>query len=359
MATRSESSPDITRILLSVLFISALALGSFWILSPFLSALIWAVMIVIPTWPFMLKLKARLGGRRGLATLIMSLILCLIVFVPVWLAIRTVVKHTDTITEWTTMVANFQIPPAPQWVTDLPLIGEKAATTWNHIAAAEREDLASGVAPYLVSIVKWFPAQLGNAGAIFLHFLLTVIIAAILYMQGEVGAQKLIAFARRLAGEQGEQAVVLAGQAVRAVAIGIVVTAMVQAIVAGIGLLIAGIPFAVLLTALIFILSIVQIGAGAVLVPTIIWLYWSGSTGWGTFILIWSIFVMTLDNFLRPVLIKRGADLPMLLIFAGVFGGLIGFGILGLFVGPVILAVSYTLLEAWIGTSKRKTAAAV
>jgi predicted PurR-regulated permease PerM len=132
---------------------------------------------------------------------------------------------------------------------------------------------------------------------------------------------------------------------------GIVVTALVQSTVAGIGLGIAGMPQAVLLTALIFFLSIVQIGAGPVLVPTIIWLYWSGSPAWGTFILIWSVIVMGLDNFLRPYLIKRGADLPILLIFAGVIGGLMSFGIIGLFIGPVVLAVSYTLINAWIGGS--------
>lgn len=355
MASRGESGGDITRILLSVLCIGGLAIGSFWILSPFMSALIWAVMIVIPTWPLMLKAKSRFGGRRGLATFAMTLVLCLIVFVPIWLAIRTIANNTETIGNWASMAVQYEIPSAPQWVSDLPLVGRHAAKGWNHLAQVERAELAKELTPYLGAVVRWFPAQIGNAGIIFLHFVLMVIISAILYMQGEAGAVKLIAFARRLAGDQGEEAVVLAGQAIKAVAMGIVVTAMVQAVVAGVGLLIAGVPFALLLTALIFIFSIVQIGAGPVLIPTIIWLYWTGHPGWGTFLLIWSVFVMTMDNFLRPFLIKRGANLPILLIFAGVFGGLLSFGILGLFIGPVILAVSYTLLMAWIGNAKVKT----
>ncbi|MBN8550788.1 MAG: AI-2E family transporter YdiK [Deltaproteobacteria bacterium] len=350
----STTKPDLTQIMLSVLFISALAFGSFWVLRPFLSALIWAVMIVIPTWPLMMRLTEKLGGRRVLATLILTLALCLLVFIPVWFAIRTVVVNSDTIAEWASKVSHFKVSTAPQWVSDLPVVGNSAASTWNQFALAEHEDIESTVTPYLVSLVKWFPSQLGNAGAMFIHFLLMLVLCAILYLQGDIGAAKIIAFARRLAGDRGEQATILAAQAIKAVAMGIVVTAMVQALVAGVGLALAGIPFTLLLTALIFFLSIVQIGAGAVLVPTIIWLYWSGSSGWGTFILIWSVLVMGLDNFLRPFLIKRGADLPMLLIFAGVIGGVLTFGILGLFIGPVILAVSYTLLEAWVGAGTKK-----
>ena len=129
---------------------------------------------------------------------------------------------------------------------------------------------------------------------------------------------------------------------------GIVVTALVQAAVTWVGFLIAGIPYAILLTAIIFVLSVVQIGALPVLAPTVIWLYWSGDAAWGTFMLVWSVFVMGIDNFLRPCLIRKGANLPLLLIFAGVIGGLISFGIIGLFLGPVILAVTYTLTNAWI-----------
>ncbi len=357
--TTPKTEQDITRTMLSVLFISVLAIGSFWVLQPFLSAFIWAVMIVIPTWPLMLRLTSRLGGRRALATFVMTLAMCLVVLIPFWLAIRTVVIHSDTISGWASTVSNFKLSSPPDWVSEVPVIGARVANKWNELALAERHDIEATVTPYLVSVVKWFPAQLGNAGGIFIHFLLTIVIAAILYMRGDVGAEKVRAFARRLGGERGEAVTLLAGQAIRAVAIGIVVTALVQALVAGIGLAMAGIPFAFLLTALIFLLSLVQIGAGPVLIPTIIWLFWTGSTGWGTFMLLWSVLAMGLDNFLRPFLIKRGADLPMLLIFAGVIGGVLSFGILGLFIGPVILAVTYTLLEAWIGAGIKKKAAMI
>ena len=155
-------------------------------------------------------------------------------------------------------------------------------------------------------------------------------------------------FGRRLAGVQGDNAVILAGQAIRGVALGVGVTAVLQAGLGGIGLGIAGVPFAGLLTAVMLLLCIAQLGPGLVMFPAVAWLYWSGESGWGTFLLIWSSVVVTMDNFVRPVLIKRGADLPLLLIFAGVIGGLLAFGLIGIFVGPVVLAVAYTLVGEWV-----------
>ncbi len=343
-----SGSPDIIRIMFAGLFIGILMIGSFWILRPFISAVVWATMIVIPTWPLMLWMKDRLWGSRILAVLVMVLFLSVLVFVPVWLVIRTIIANTDTLTEWTTVVMQFEIPEAPVWVWGIPLVGEKIAAAWSGLAVAEQKDIMARLTPYFVNFIKFLPAQLGNAGVIFIHFLITLIVSIVLYFKGESAAKGVRAFARRIAADRGDQAVILAAQAVKAVAMGIIVTALVQAAVAWSGFVIAGIPYSILLTAIIFVLSVIQVGAAPVLVPTIIWLYWSGDAGWGTFILIWSLLVMGVDNLLRPYLIKRGANLPLLLIFAGVIGGLISFGILGLFIGPVILAVTYTLINAWV-----------
>jgi len=199
-----------------------------------------------------------------------------------------------------------------------------------------------------------------------LHLLLTIIVTAILFATGETAAKGVRRFAHRLAEDRGEDSVILAGQAIRAVALGVVVTAIVQSAAAGLGLAIAGIPFAAVLTAIIFILCIAQVGPILVLAPAVAWLYWSGDAVWGTVLLVWTILVGALDNVLRPILIKRGADLPLLLIFAGVIGGLVSLGIIGLFVGPVVLAVTYRLLESWIadidheaGDTADKSAASV
>jgi predicted PurR-regulated permease PerM len=158
----------------------------------------------------------------------------------------------------------------------------------------------------------------------------------------------VLAFAFRLGGESGQRTVHLAGQAIRSVALGVVVTALIQSLLAGIGLWFCGIPHPGFLTALAFILGVAQLGPALVLIPSIGWLYWIGSSGWGTALLIWSLPVGMLDNILRPIFIRRGVQLPLLLIMAGVIGGLIAFGMVGLFVGPVILAATYTLAKDWV-----------
>jgi len=141
----------------------------------------------------------------------------------------------------------------------------------------------------------------------------------------------------------------LAGQAIRGVALGVVVTAVAQSVLGGIGLAVVGVPFASLLTALMFMLCLAQIGPGLVLIPAVVWMYYSGDALSATVLLAFTIVAITMDNFLRPLLIRRGADLPLLLILFGVIGGLIAFGLLGIFLGPTVLAIAYTLLNAWMG----------
>jgi predicted PurR-regulated permease PerM len=177
-------------------------------------------------------------------------------------------------------------------------------------------------------------------------------LAAVMFAYGETAAAGIKLFARRLAGDRGTEVIVTASQAIRAVALGVGVTAIVQALLGGIGLAITNVPFAAVLTALMFMLCIAQIGVIPVLLPATIWLYWHGDTSWAIFLLVWMLIVASLDNFLRPYLIKQGADLPMLLILAGVIGGLLSFGLVGIFVGPAVLAVSYTLLQTWVAETR-------
>jgi len=344
----TEIQRDLTRTALAVLFIGVLIGFSFWILRPFLGAMVWATMIVVATWPVMLAIQARMWRKRALAVTVMTVALLLVLVVPFSLAIGTIVSNADRVAEWAKSVATFKVPPPPEWVGKLPLVGSKTVQAWEQVAAAGIEDLAAKAAPYAGSVTKWFVAEVGSFGLVFVQFLLTVVLAAIMYAKGESAAAAVRRFGRRLAGPRGESSVHLAGQAIRGVALGVVVTALAQSVVGGIGLAVAGIPFAAILTAVMFMLAIAQLGPILVLAPAVIWLYWSGSTGWGTFLLVWTVVVGTMDNFLRPILIKKGANLPLLLIFAGVVGGLTAFGLVGIFVGPVVLAVSYTLLEAWV-----------
>ncbi len=344
----AETQRDITRTVLAVIFIGALIGASLWILKPFLGAGVWAVTIVTATWSPMAAVQRRLWGRRSLAVAVMTAALLCVLIVPLWLAIGTIVSNADRITGWVKSLSTFQMPPPPAWLAKLPFLGGQAAAAWEKVALAGLQDFMTRLAPYGGVVVRWFAAEVGGFGALVLQFLLTVIFAALLYAKGEEAAAWVRRFGRRLAGARGERSVYLAGQAVRGVALGVVVTALAQSVLGGIGLLVAGIPFAAVLTALMFMLAIAQVGPLLVLVPSVVWLYWSGGTGWGTFLLFWTIVVGTMDNFLRPILIRKGADLPLLLIFAGVVGGLIAFGLIGIFVGPVVLAVAHTLITAWV-----------
>jgi predicted PurR-regulated permease PerM len=347
-ATLPPPRQDLARVLLAVLSIGALILVSAWVMLPFLGALIWAITIVAATWPLMLRLQSVLWGRRSLAVLLVTSALLLLLFIPLSIAIGAIVENVGQIIAWVKSLQTFQLPAAPAWLVGLPVVGPRAGELWNHVATSGVDQLARETAPYAATVAAWLIGQIGNIGLIVLQFLLTVAVAAILYANGEESARLVLRFGHRLAGERGANAMRLAGRAIRGVALGIVVTALVQSALGGISLAIAGVPFAALLSGVMFVLCIAQVGPMLVLVPAVIWLYWSGQTGWGTFLLVCTVIVGTLDNVLRPFLIKKGADLPLLLIFAGVIGGLVAFGLVGIFVGPVVLAVTYTLLEAWM-----------
>jgi len=343
---------DLTRTTLAVLFLGGLVLVSFWILSPFLGALIWATMIVVATWPLMLRVQRWLRGRRGPAVAAMVLGLLLVFVVPLTFAIATIAQHADDIVALARKLQGYHLPPPPNWLGALPLVGDWAVNTWDTVAAKGVHDLVAQAEPYVGAGTHWFLSKVSSFGLVFVQFLLTVILSALLYANGEAWAGWIEGFGRRLANERGAQAVVLAGQAIRGVALGVVVTALVQSVLGGIALAIAGVPLAAVLTAIMFVLCIAQLGPVLVLAPAVGWLYWNDSTGWATFLLVCTIFVGTIDNFLRPFLIKRGADLPLLLIFAGVIGGMLTFGLVGIFVGPVALAVAYTLLDAWVNDKR-------
>jgi predicted PurR-regulated permease PerM len=320
---------DLARTTLAVLSLAGLIVATVWIIGPFLPSTIWAATLVISTWPILLRVQKAFGGRRGPAVAVMTLLLLAIVVAPFGSAVSTIVKNSDRIKTMATAVTSFEIPPTPAWVSTVPVVGETISETWDHVASAGANALIVEAGPYVGRITQYFVAAVGSLGTFFVQLLLTIVVASILYSNGDRGAAMARRFGHRLAGERGEQVVLLVGQAIRGVALGVVVTALVQ-------------------SAVMFMLCIVQIGPLLVLLPAVIWLYYTGTLGWTIFLLISGVFVVSMDNVLRPLLIRRGADLPMLLILVGVIGGLMAFGLIGVFVGPAMLAVTYTLLLAWL-----------
>ena len=348
---------DLTRVTFAVLTLALLIGTSLWVLRPFLGPTIWATMVVVATWPVMLRVQRWAGGRRWLAVSVMTLLLLLLFVVPLTVAIVTIVQNADQIVDWAKVITGYRLTPtAPAWVATLPMVGPKLVMLWEQAVASGLDGLLQRLTPYAGNVTKWFVAEVGGVGFLLLQFLMTVVIAAILYGNGEGAADQVRRFAHRLAGERGGSTVQLAGDAIRGVALGVGVTALVQSVLGGIALAIVDIPFAGLLSALMFMLCIAQVGPAPVLVPAVIWIFYGGQVGWGIFLLVCTVVITLLDNVLRPALIRMGADLPLLLIFAGVIGGLLAFGLVGIFVGPVVLAVGYMLLEAWMDEAGPPTA---
>jgi len=348
LETPPNQSVDLARIVMQVLALGALIAASFWIISPFVVATVWAATIVVATWTLLLHVQSQLGGKRGPAVALMTFVLLLILLVPFYIAITTIVGNVEQVTVWSKSLATLTLSGPPHWVRSIPLVGVRIAARWDQLAVAGPEEISAYLSPLLQKLAVWFLHQVGSLGLLLLQFLLAVIIAAILYANGESAVEGVEAFIRKLVGPEGVKAVHLAGLAIRGVAEGIVVTAIVQSVLVAIGLVIVGVPFAMLLTAFGFVLAIAQIGPAPVLLGAVIWTYSRYGALWGTGLLLWSIFCSTFDNILRPLLIKRGADLPLLLVFAGVIGGLIAFGVIGLFIGPVVLAIAYTLAVDWV-----------
>ena len=336
MTGPARKSSDLTHTTLSVLVLVVLVVSTLWVLSPFFSAILWATIVSVTTWPLLLRLQALLGGRRGLAVAVMTLATLLVAIIPIAAAVRTIVDSAQNVTAEVKHLQEITLPALPGWIADIPFGGKRLVSSWNEFAALGPEARTEALTPYVQSALQWFAAQAGNVGLLLLQFLLTMIISAILR------------FATRLAGRQGYDAALLAGMTIRSVVLGVVVTALVQAAIGGAGLFIAGVPAAGLLTAVLLFLCMAQVGPLLVLLPAVVWLYWSGQSAWGTALLVITVITGALDNVLRPLLIKRGADVPLVLIFGGVIGGLLAIGIMGLFIGPVVLTVAFELLERWM-----------
>jgi predicted PurR-regulated permease PerM len=288
----------------------------------------------------------------------MTATILLAVFMPVALALSTIVSNARDITAEIRYLESIPLPPPPPWLERVPFGGDRMAAGWARFAALGPQQRSAALTPYVQAALQWFVVKAGGIGTVLLQFLLAAVISAIMFAKGEIARDGILRFARRLAGSQGHNAALLAARTIRGVVLGVVVTALIQAAIGGAGLFISGVPAPGLLTAVMVFLCLSQIGPLPVLVPAVVWQYWSDRPAWGTTLLVIALIAGAFDNVVRPVLIRRGADLPLLLIFAGVLGGLLAVGIIGLFIGPVVLTVAYTLLAAWVsGGEPSETAA--
>jgi predicted PurR-regulated permease PerM len=268
--------------------------------------------------------------------------------VPMTLAVVMLVSHAEDIPARIRSMDFSAFAAPPEWLQRVPLAGKKLAEKWTAFAVLSDEARWEILTPYARAALQWFVGKVGSIGVIFAQALLTLILSAVLYANGDAARTAILDFARRLAGRHGEEAALLAAKAARGVVVGVVGTALVQASLGFLALLIARVPAVAILTAVMFLLCLAQLGPLLVLLPVVGWLYWSGRPVLGTVVLVLSVLAGTIDNVVRPLLIRKGVELPILLIIGGVIGGLIAFGLIGLFIGPVLLAVTQTLLKAWV-----------
>ena len=322
------------------------------LIRPFLTIAIWSAVLTVALYPFYERVVRVTGGRRRLASVLLTLLSLLVVIGPAtWLvlglidSIKTLSEHVD--------LSAVTLPPPPDVVKSWPLIGEQIYQSWN-LASSNLQSALVKIAPHLKPIGTGLVKVAAEAGTGSIKLLIAIIIAGFLYAPAPSLANSVRKFARRLSSDRGEEFVQLAGATIRAVSRGVIGISALQALLAGVGLIVAGIPGASLVTSAVLILGIIQLGPSIVLIPVIIWSWTAMDTTAALLFTAYMIPVNLLDNVLRPLVMGRGLRTPTLVILIGVIGGTISYGITGLFLGPIVLAVIWELLSAWIGESEEE-----
>lgn len=340
---------------LKLVVIAAILIACFIITAPFFGALVWAVVIAVSIWPLFVHLSDRCGGRRKLAALLISLLLALILVAPGGLLLFSLAEHVQSVGKLASDLTTVRFPAPPAWLTEIPLVGTTLQTRWIE-SSGDLGALFEKIRPYIGKVVHWVLGQGEHLGLAFLQFLLAVVIAGILFVHGDAAADLAKRLTTRLGGEKGRALVGLAEQTIRGVAVGVIGTAFIQGILMGFGFALAGAPGFILLGFLCLILAMLQIGPGPVWIAVAIWLSYQGRPGWAIFIVGWGVAVSLLEHFIKPYLISQGSGLPLAIIFIGVVGGLLAWGFIGIFLGPTLLALGYTLLINWIGGESEASA---
>jgi predicted PurR-regulated permease PerM len=332
---------------LAAVALALLVVGCFLVLRPFLSALMWAVILAYSVWPVFAWLERKLNGRRWLAALITTILIAVFLVGPLITVGSSLADDAARVAQWVRLMVQDGPPAPPAWLHDLPYVGPQLAEFWAE-RAADQTRLLQDIQPYIGSLRDFALASGITLGQGVLELTLSIIAAYFLLRDGRAVGERLDRAGQRLAGARAHRLIEVAGNTIRGVVYGILGTALAQALLAAVGLWMAGIPGPLFLGVLVFFLSPLPIGPPLVWLPAALWLFYQGETGWGVFLVIWGTVVVSgVDNILKPLLISRGGNLPLLLVFLGVLGGAVAFGFMGLFLGPTLLAVGFTLLQEW------------
>jgi predicted PurR-regulated permease PerM len=326
----------------------------FVIVRPFLVPVVWGIIIAVGTHRLFDALQAFLGGRRGLAAVVYVVLVQLVLIVPTLLLAGTLVEGVEALAR-RLADKTLTVPPPPAAVQSWLLIGDPLYRFWL-LASTNLDQALAGIAPQLTAAAQWLLGFVGTVSLGLLQFVVAIFIAAALLVNAGGGGRVARDLATGLAGAQGRNYADLAVQTIRSVARGIIGVALIQSILAGLGFLALGLPAAGLLALLCLLLSIVQLPLALVLIPVVIYGFTAFDATTAVIFTVWCFLVGLIDNVLKPLLLGRGVDLPMLVVFIGAIGGLLSSGILGLFIGPVVLALGYTLITAWLRSTSLASA---
>jgi predicted PurR-regulated permease PerM len=334
--------------------IGVLALLLYWtftLVRPFITIAIWSAVLTVALYPVYDRMVGRLGGRRRLAAILLTFVSLLIVIGPMTWLVLGLVDGIQTVSERVDPSA-LTLPPPPDTIKSWPLIGDSIYQFWELASSNLRAALAL-IVPQLKPLGSVLLQVGADAGIGVIQFFVAIIVAGFLFSPAPLLLDAVRNFSRRVASGRGEEFVRLAGATIRSVSRGVIGISVLQALLAGVGLLVAGIPGASLITFAVLILGIIQIGPSIVLIPLIIWVWISMETTTALLFTAYMIPVNLLDNILRPLVMGHGLSTPMPVILFGVIGGTISYGITGLFLGPIVLAVFWELLVAWLKESER------
>jgi len=327
----------------AVILLVALCL---WIVAPFVTLIVWAVIIAVAVFPAHQKLAAALSGREKLSATILVLVGLLILVVPTWLMTESSVAAAKS------LGANMQdgaisISPPADKVAEWPFIGERVHGVWTQ-AAEDLEGLVNQFQPQLVAMGETVIKSIGSTVLGIVQFVVSIFIAGALLLSAKAGYTASCAIAAALAGERGRDLTDMSIATIRSVSKGVVGVAIIQALLAGIGLLLMGVPAAGIWAALVLVFAVVQLPPLLVLGPIAVWVFSVADPIPATIFAIYAVLVSLCDSVLKPLFLGRGMDIPMLVILVGAIGGAISAGLLGLFLGPVVLAVGYKILIEWM-----------
>ena len=358
MRTSSMSEDDKlfqSRMLDAAIRISLLALLVLWcfnIIKPFIMPLLWGAIMAVAIYPLFVKAQVRLGGREKLAATLITLVALAILIIPAVMLSESLISGTQNISE-EYQAGTLTVPPPSEKVKDWPLIGEELHSAWT-LASSNLEAAFVKFKPQVEAFGKWFLSSAAGIGAGVLMFVISIIIAGVFLVFARSGSQALETVIGRVIGEkEGREFVDMSGATIRSVAQGVLGVALIQTILGGVGMLAIGVPYAGVWALLILFMAIIQLPPLLILGPIIVYVFSVEPTVPAVIFMIWSLIVSASDAFLKPLFLGRGMDIPMPVILLGAIGGMILSGIVGLFVGAVVLAVGYTLFMAWLDNDKQ------